>query len=227
MYHDYTLPNKQNALCDGKSIHEVVRENIDFVDMEEPLDAEIPPETDFEVIQQEDGKFVLVLDRSTSMDYRGRTRFEYLKQSTMRWIKHDIDDGSKLGIVSFCEDAVANQDMTLVTDSNRDEMMNIVDELYTDPQTCLGMAVKKGIEVMSQAGEGGVMIFFTDGKQECDSEDDSTITDPDVIQAVIDSKIRIITIAIGPEADPNIENLAAISDGKTYFIPDGKILHFI
>ena len=50
---------------------------------------------------------------------------------------------------------------------------------------------------MKASGPGGVMIFFTDGKQECDSEDSSTVTDPEVVQMVIDSGIRIITIAIG------------------------------
>ena len=53
---------------------------------------------------------------------------------------------------------------------------------------------------MAQTGPGGIMIFFTDGKQECDpeySEDVSSITDQEVIDVVIESRIRIITIAIG------------------------------
>lgn len=51
---------------------------------------------------------------------------------------------------------------------------------------------------MSSTGPGGVMIFFTDGDHSCDNPDDSsTITDPEVIDLVLQSKIRIITIAIG------------------------------
>ena len=49
-------------------------------------------------------------------------------------------------------------------------------------------------------GEGGVMIFFTDGNQECYpqlSEDTSNITDTEVIDIVKESGVRIITIAIG------------------------------
>ena len=68
-----------------------------------PSGAEIAPATTYEILTEESGKFVLVLDRSTSMINNGDpvTRFEQLKQSTMRWIKHDIRTGSQLGIVSF------------------------------------------------------------------------------------------------------------------------------
>lgn len=61
-------------------------------------DWDTAPETEFQILKQDIGKFVLVLDTSGSM--RG-SRFEQLQQSTMRWIKHDIDSGSLLGIVSF------------------------------------------------------------------------------------------------------------------------------
>lgn len=47
------------------------------------------------------------------------------------------------------------------------------------------------------AANGGVMIFFTDGEQSCKSVDDSTITDQEVVEMVLESGIRIITIAIG------------------------------
>ena len=59
------------------------------------------PATEFEILKQEVGKFVLVLDTSSSMDVQNVTRFAQLQQSTMRWIQHDISEGSQLGIVSF------------------------------------------------------------------------------------------------------------------------------
>ena len=56
------------------------------------------------------------------------------------------------------------------------------------------------VQVLGQSGPGGVMIFFTDGSQECYpelSEDTSYITDPEVIALIQESKVRIITIAMG------------------------------
>ena len=50
---------------------------------------------------------------------------------------------------------------------------------------------------MKETGEGGVMIFFTDGEHDCDEHDDSTVDDPEVEAAILDNKIRVITIAIG------------------------------
>ena len=50
---------------------------------------------------------------------------------------------------------------------------------------------------MSTTGLGGVMIFFTDGEHKCDEDDDSTVDSPEVEDAVLNSKIRVITIAIG------------------------------
>ena len=45
------------------------------------------------------------------------------------------------------------------------------------------------------------MIFFTDGEHSCKSEDSSTITDQEVIDMVIQSGIRIITLAVGYDDD--------------------------
>ena len=58
------------------------------------------PDTTFEIIQPDKGgRFVLVLDKSGSMD--NEHRMERLKQSSTRWIKYDLEEGNKLGVVRF------------------------------------------------------------------------------------------------------------------------------
>ena len=37
--------------------------------------------------------------------------------------------------------------MTIVSDENREELMTIVENMFAEPATCLGQAVKAGIEV--------------------------------------------------------------------------------
>ena len=48
---------------------------------------------------------------------------------------------------------------------------------------------------------GGVMIFLTDGEHKCrfqdGAQDITDLDDPDLIQEIIDSKVRIVTIAFG------------------------------
>lgn len=101
-YHNEKLPNKQNEICNLQSTFDVVMQNVDFQNQEgSGGEWDIAPETEFEILKQNIGKFVLVLDTSSSMSKPNVTRFEQLKQSTMRWIKYDIDLGSQLGIVSF------------------------------------------------------------------------------------------------------------------------------
>ena len=59
-----------------------------------------PPETTFTIYKPETGgRFVLTLDKSGSMDEKNRmTR---LKQSTIKWINYELEEGNQLGIVKF------------------------------------------------------------------------------------------------------------------------------
>ena len=100
-YHNSRLPNKQNEICNLRSTYDVVMESADFAGVGTGGQWDEAPATEFEIIKQEVGKFVLVLDTSSSMDAPNVTRFAQLQQSTMRWIQHDIQAGSQLGIVSF------------------------------------------------------------------------------------------------------------------------------
>lgn len=85
-------------MCDLQSTYDVVMQSPDMNNAASGT-WETAPETEFEILKQAQGKFVLVLDASTSMN--DFSRIDQLKQSTMRWIKYDIQAGSQLGIVSF------------------------------------------------------------------------------------------------------------------------------
>ena len=98
-YHNQDLPIKQNNLCNFQSTWDVVQQSPDIGT--DAMTDQQAPDTIFEILRQDVGKFVLVLDKSISMENNDKTRFEQLKQSTMRWIKNDINTGSELGIVSF------------------------------------------------------------------------------------------------------------------------------
>ena len=44
---------------------------------------------------------------------------------------------------------------------------------------------------------GGVIIFLTDGEENCPHDIPGGITNPDLLQDVVDQKVRIVTIAFG------------------------------
>jgi hypothetical protein len=44
---------------------------------------------------------------------------------------------------------------------------------------------------------GGVILFVTDGKQDCKGGDKTELDDPALLRRVKDSKARIITVAFG------------------------------
>ena len=66
------------------------------------------------------------------------------------------------------------------------------------------------------------MLFVTDGVHDCPLDNEINIDDIGIQNMIIENKVRVVTIAFSDTADPNLENLATISNGKTYFIPDGK-----
>ena len=69
--HDINKPTKHNSLCNYKSTWDVIKENIDFENVEQMNTTLQPPETNFEIMYPyENGKFVLAIDTSSNMNYK-------------------------------------------------------------------------------------------------------------------------------------------------------------
>ena len=100
--HDIFKPTKHNAKCNYLPTWEIIRSNVDFQGSDfKPMNTSIPPPiTTFAIFKPETGgKFVLTLDKSGSM--AEKDRMERLKQSSIKWISHDLEEGNQLGIVQF------------------------------------------------------------------------------------------------------------------------------
>ena len=100
--HDIFKPTKHNAKCNFLPPWEIIKSNVDFQQENfKPMNTSVlPPETTFTIYKPETGgRFVLTLDKSGSMDEKNRmTR---LKQSTIKWINYELEEGNQLGIVKF------------------------------------------------------------------------------------------------------------------------------
>lgn len=70
----------------------------------------------------------------------------------------------------------------------------------------------------NQKTKGGVIILISDGE----NNKGPNLNDPALIARIKKEEVRIVTMAIGPNTDPMLEDFATITNGKTYYIPDGK-----
>ena len=145
-HHDIYKPTKHNSMCDYKSTWDVIMENDDFINVQPMNITDNAPETQFTILYPDDGgRFVLVLDRSGSMDEE--SRMDRLKQSSTRWIEYDVTEGTQIGLTSFSTSASMDKNITKVTDINRQEFINTINALAPNGGTCLGDGLMKGMDV--------------------------------------------------------------------------------
>ncbi|KAK4030134.1 Uncharacterized protein APZ42_033003 [Daphnia magna] len=206
-----------NAMCGTDSVWKVIMRSPDFAtDKNQPVDLDTMP-TEFSIIRSKGPKrFVLVADVSDSM--RISNRNVKLAEATRSWIKDDLPSGSKLGIVWFSSMAHVISELQVITDSkSRLEMMKKVpSQLFS--ATCIGCGLDLAVKMLTENEDeekGGTIVLVTDGKSS-----PGYLTIADVEQDIIEAGIRIISVAFGNKANEDIEYLADLTDGKSYFIHD-------
>ena len=100
--HDWYGPTRQNVMCYGQSTWEVIRQSEDFSGLI-PLDDTEPPSTSFNIYQPGSRtRYVLILDKSTSMDHPTECpRIDRLKEASKKFVLYDVPDGDEVGVVEF------------------------------------------------------------------------------------------------------------------------------
>ena len=143
--HDIYKPTKHNSLCNYKPVWDVIKENIDFVNVEQMNTTLQPPETNFEIMYPyENGKFVLAIDTSSNMNYK----MDSLQLASNRWIKYLVSNGTEIGIISFSDSASVKKALTKVDESNRDEFVRIINNLRpSGSYRCSGSGLMKAMDV--------------------------------------------------------------------------------
>ena len=161
---------------------------------------------------------MLVMDISRSMD--DADRFIPMKNAAKRWITYEVEDVIKLGLVFFNDKVYDGFDLTAVDKDSREMMNSVIDDMDAKGQTCItgGLLAALYQPNYLNGASGNVIILLTDGKQEGSCEAGIL----DVANKLAEFKTRVITIAIGDEADPEIEDLAEITGGKSYYVADNS-----
>ncbi|XP_069958008.1 calcium-activated chloride channel regulator 4 isoform X1 [Cherax quadricarinatus] len=206
--HSEIAPNKQNLMCEGRSVWDVVRLHQDFLNgTNAAITASQPPV--FKVVSQEEAKFALVLDHSNSMsDY---DRIHKLQRAAQRWILYEVADGSSVCIITFSTTARLVQELTVISNTTREVLANMIDDRL-DSSTSIGAGLKLAVNVLN--GGNSVILLITDG------EENTQPMIADVMDTVVASGTRVVSIAFGEYADPKLESIAENTNGKTFTVLD-------
>ncbi|XP_057365308.1 calcium-activated chloride channel regulator 1-like isoform X2 [Daphnia carinata] len=210
--HVFAAPNKHNAMCGSYSVWTVITRHPDFAMNNNPPSDILFLEPTFQIVRSSGSRFVLVADTSGSMN--DHKRIIRLYESSRRWIKYDISDGSKLGLVQFSNKATITSPMVEITgDASREALIARL-PVNAVGATCIGCGLQKALELLRPGGPGGVIILLTDGEE----TDRPFIYE--VLSEVVRSGARVVSIAFGRTAEDKIEDLADKTNGKSYFIDD-------
>ena len=157
--------------------------------------------------------YVLVVDISLSM--KEKERFVPMQNAAKRWISYDLQDGVSLGMVYFNDNSYIGFNMTAVGETTKEFMAEKIDGLTASGQTCIYCALYDAAKKPGLLNNGsGVIILLTDGKQNVGPALKG------IIPILVQQNIRVVTIALGSEADEEIEDIAEQTGGKSFYVDD-------
>uniref|UniRef100_A0A674ISP5 Calcium-activated chloride channel regulator 1-like n=1 Tax=Terrapene triunguis TaxID=2587831 RepID=A0A674ISP5_9SAUR len=210
--HNEKATNLQNKMCSYHSTWEVIMNSMDFSNTS-PINSASPPfETAFSLLQTKDRVVCLVLDVSGSMD--GNNRIKRLKQAAEIFLLQIIETGSWVGIVTFHSTAQIETYLQQIINENvrRDLTKYLPISAGGGTNICAG--VHKGFEVIKQKYSnlyGSEIVLLTDGE---DGGMSSCLTE------VKNSGSIIHTIALGPNASPELEQFSNMTGGLRFYATD-------
>ncbi|KAK3104414.1 hypothetical protein FSP39_001599 [Pinctada imbricata] len=211
--HNSNADNLQNKYCNGQSIWEILRKNID-INATIPGSPQMNTDPTFRVFKQQSALVVVfVLDVSGSM--KGKL-LQNLRKAADSYISDTANDKTWVGIVEFSSVAYICHNITRVTSTTvRKSLVNAL-PTSASGQTSIGAGLEKAYQMIKKHGRnitGATILLATDGKEN---------TRPyikDMKPYIISEDIRVNALAITDKADPKIEKLARDTDGSSSFYP--------
>lgn len=137
-----------------------------------------PPKEPERQIKHVASDIVLVIDISGSMavraDVPGEDPNESAGLSVLDLVKHaamtiieSLDEGDRLGVVTFSSRSSINQGLTVMTDENKEITRDTIKNIITRDSTNMWHGILDGIKVFDEGGESSrvpSMMVLTDGK---------------------------------------------------------------
>ncbi|XP_044882979.1 calcium-activated chloride channel regulator 1-like [Mauremys mutica] len=209
--HNEKATNLQNKMCNYRSTWEIIMNSSDFSNTS-PINSTSPPfETSFSLLQAKDRVVCLVLDVSSSM--AGNNRIKRLKQAAEIFLLQIIEMGSWVGIVTFHSTAQIEMYLQQIDENVRQDLTQYL-PTSAGGGTKICEGVHKGFEVIKQKYSnlyGSELVLLTDGE---DGSMSSCLTE------VKNSGSIIHTIALGPNAAPELEQFSNMTGGLRFYATD-------
>ncbi|XP_069044427.1 calcium-activated chloride channel regulator 3A-1-like isoform X3 [Lepisosteus oculatus] len=209
--HNFEAPSAHNRLCDYRSTWDVISQTPDF-NGRNPPNATEPPSPSFTLLRVRQRVVCLVLDTSGSMG--SSDRIARMRQAAEIFLVQILEQDSLAGIVRFDSSAVILQHLTLVSGlAVRTELARkLPTQASGGTNICEGL--NKGFEVLREDDQdvaGTEIILLTDGE-------DSNVGS--CLQTAQSSGVTIHTVALGPSADPLLEQFALRTGGQRFSSSD-------
>ncbi|XP_021545829.1 calcium-activated chloride channel regulator 1 [Neomonachus schauinslandi] len=207
--HNKDAPNPQNQKCNLRSTWEVIKDSEDFKKTT-PMTTQ-PPAPTFSLLQIGQRIVCLVLDKSGSMS--NGDRLKRLNQAGKLFLLQIVEQGSWVGMVTFDSAAYVQSELVQINSAaERDALTKSLPTVATGGTSiCTGLRSAFAVIRKKFSTDGSEIVLLTDGE-------DNTISS--CFNEVKQSGAVIHTVALGPSAAKELEELSKMTGGLQTYASD-------
>ncbi|XP_066899266.1 calcium-activated chloride channel regulator 1 [Kogia breviceps] len=200
--HNKKAPNQQNKKCNLRSTWEVIQDSEDFKKTT-PMTTQ-PPKPTFSLLQIGQRIVCLVLDKSGSMTIGDRLK--RLNQAGKLFLLQTVEQGSWVGMVTFDSAAYVNSELVQIKSATERDTLtrSLPTESSGGTSICSGIQSAFTVIRKKYPTDGSEIVLLTDGE-------DNTISS--CFNDVKQSGVIIHTVALGPSAAQELEELSKMTGG--------------
>ena len=203
-------PTKQNLLCREMSALEIISNHDDF-DKRSNI-TRTPAPIKFSYHLKTSSRFVLVLDRTASMDVANR--WTYVKRSFFRFFQH-LPIGSHVSIVTFGGAATVNLPPTVVTDINREGLHGrIPRKVLKEDVGCVTCGLNVSLKMLRNAKgklEPGTVILVSGSTKK-------PLLMSRILEEMEEAPVQVFPVVFPGTGHPDLARLSG--NGKRYAVPE-------
>ncbi|XP_038526152.1 calcium-activated chloride channel regulator 1 [Canis lupus familiaris] len=207
--HNKDAPNPQNRRCNLRSTWEVIQDSEDFKKTTPMTTQPLTPT--FSLLQIGQRIVCLVLDKSGSM--ATGDRLKRLNQAGKLFLLQIVEQGSWVGMVTFDSAAQVQSELIQINSgTERDALTKSLPTVATGGTSiCSGLRSAFAVIKKKYPTDGAEIVLLTDGE-------DNTISS--CFNEVKQSGAVIHTVALGPSAAKELEELSKMTGGLQTYASD-------